>query len=202
MHTVLGIGANVGSSARVYCQVFPKATIYSFEPLPSAFSQLEEWARGQNGSVIAVNAALGDREGEATFKQHVDFSPSSSFLERTAHSTTFFPQAARQMDVQVKMFRLDDVAQGLKIVPGILIKMDVQGFEDRVIEGGRAVFGMAAACIMEVSIQHLYKGQPTFKKLNDLMYEMGFQYAGNIAQVYDEHGRVIYLDVLYKKPGL
>ena len=200
IRTVLDIGANTGQSARFYRQVFPNALIYSFEPLPIAYAELNAWAQTQNGKVRAVNVALGDHDGAMVMKEHADFSPSSSFLERTPHSVSLFPQTSRQKDVQVNMARLDAVAKDLEIKPGILVKMDVQGFEDRVIEGGRAVLSQSVACIMEVSLQPLYEGQPTFKDLCLLMDGLGFEYAGNILQIYDEKGRVIYLDALFRKP--
>ena len=200
IRTVLDIGANIGQSARFYRQVFPNALVYSFEPLPTAYRELKEWAQGQNGKVKALNVALGDHTGPMVIKEHVDFSPSSSFLESTHHNTTLFPQTSRQKDVQVNMARLDDIAGDLKVEPGLLIKMDVQGFEGRVIEGGKEVLSQAVACIMEVSLQPLYEGQPTFKDLCLLMDGLGFEYAGNILQIYDEKGRVIYLDALFRKP--
>ena len=201
IRTVLDIGANVGQSARFYRQVFPDAMIYSFEPQLNAFAELEKWTQSQNGKAKALNIALGDHDGMMTFKQHVDFSPSSSFLERTRHSAALFPQTSRQKDVQVNVARLDEIAKSLELNAGVLVKMDVQGFEDRVIAGGRAVLSQALACIMEVSLQPLYDGQPSFKNLCDLMNELGFEYAGNMLQIYDEKGRVVYLDALFKKPG-
>jgi FkbM family methyltransferase len=200
IHTVLDIGANIGQSARFYRQIFPNALIYSFEPLQAAYVKLDEWAQKQNGKVIALNIALGDHNGAMTIKEHVDFSPSSSFLKSTRHSTSLFPFISRQQDTQVTMTRLDDVAKDLDIKPGILVKMDVQGFEDRVIKGGKAVLNQADTCIMEVCLQPLYEGQPTFMDICLLMDGLGFEYAGNIQQTYDDKGRVIYLDAIFKKP--
>ena len=200
IRTVFDIGANIGQSARFYRQMFPDARIYSFEPLPAAYSQLYRWSLGQNGKVQALNVALGDRTGPMKMKEHVDYSPSSSFLESTNLSHAVFPQTSRQQDTQVEMFRLDDIAKDLKIESEILVKMDVQGYEDRLIRGGKKTIGQAVACIMEVSLQPLYQGQPTFKKLCDSMHNLGFEYAGNILQIYDQHGRVIYLDALFRKP--
>ena len=200
IRTVLDIGANIGQSARLYRQVFPNALIYSFEPLPVAFKILDAYAQSQNGKVIALNVAIGDHDGPRIIKEHIDFSASSSFLERTNHSIELFPQTMNQSDVQVNMARLDNISKELEIEPEILVKMDVQGFENRVIEGGTAVLSQAIACIMEVSLQPIYKGQPTFKKICKLMNDLEFEYAGNISQIYDENGAVIYLDILFRKP--
>lgn len=198
--TILDIGANIGQSSQYYRRIFPDAQIYSFEPLPGVFAELDTWAQTQNGKVRAINVAVGDHNGVMTMKEHVDFSPSSSFLERTSHSTELFPQTSSQKEVQVTMVRLDVIAENLEINQGVLVKMDVQGYEDRVIEGGKSVISQAVACIMEVSLQPLYEDQPTFKELCLLMDDLGFEYAGNIQQIYDGFGRVIYLDALFTKP--
>jgi len=199
IRTIFDIGANSGQSARYYRELFPDACIYSFEPLPDVYAELEEWAQEQNGKVRAINIALGDQNNVVTMKEHVDFSPSSSFLERTHHSTALFPQTSRQKDVQVKMARLDDIVKDLEIQPSVLVKMDVQGFEDRVIEGGKVVLSSAIACILEVSLQPLYEGQPSFMDLCLLIDGLGFEYAGNLQQIYDENGQVVYLDALFRK---
>ena len=118
IHTVLDIGANIGQSARIYGRIFPNALIYSFEPLPKVYESLEKWAQRQSGKARALNVALGDHTGPIEIKEHVDFSPSSSFLEATHHSTELFPETSRQRVVQVNMARLDDIAADLEIEPG------------------------------------------------------------------------------------
>ena len=79
----------------------------------------------------------------------------------------------------------------------ILIKMDVQGYEDRVIEGGNGIIGKARACIIEICLDSLYENQPSFGKIHHLMNEQGYQYAGNLEQVYADDGHVIYLDSVF-----
>lgn len=198
-NTVLDIGANIGQSSKLYRKLFPDATIYSFEPLPNAFEKLSDWAKSQNGKVIPLNFALGNSNGKVKMKDHVNFSPSSSILESTDFSKNLFPQTCKQKEVVVDIVKLDDFQENIKIEPELLIKMDVQGFEKNVIDGGRQVFSKATACIMEISFQPLYKGQPNFKELHSIMDELGFKYAGNLLQVYDKTGSVIYLDAVFKK---
>jgi FkbM family methyltransferase len=199
IHTILDIGANIGQSARFYTKIFPNALIYSFEPLPAVYSELDKWAQGQKGKVRALNFALGDHNGQMEIKEHIDFTPSSSFLESTSHLVALYPQTTRKKDTLVNITRLDDISKDLDIEPGILVKMDVQGFEAKVIEGGKSIFSQALACIMEVSLQPLYEGQPTFFDMCRLMDENGLKYSGNIQQLYDEKGRVIFLDALFTR---
>lgn len=199
IRTIFDIGANVGQSARAFRSRFPNAQILSFEPLPIPFAKLNDWANTQQGMVKAINLALGSQTGPAEIREHLDFSASSSFLPSTKHSTEMFPQITRQQTAQVSVARLDDVARELKLESGILVKMDVQGFEEQVILGGLDLLKKADACIIEVSLQPLYEGQPSFMDLCRLLNEADLEYAGNIVQIYDEQGRVIYLDALFRK---
>ena len=93
-------------------------------------------------------------------------------------------------------------ALNMELVPEMLVKMDVQGFEDRVIKGGKETLRKALACILEVSLHPLYEGQPSFMDLCRQMEKLGFQYAGNILQIYDNDGSIVYIDALFKKPEL
>ena len=77
--------------------------------------------------------------------------------------------------------------------------MDVQGYENRVILGGTKTFDIAKACILEVNIESLYERQATFKDITILLYELGFQYAGNLNQIYADDGHVIYIDAVFVK---
>ena len=94
---------------------------------------------------------------------HTDFSLSSSLLETTAVNDTFFPFTKNKKKIPVKLTTLDEFSKTHPslIGPETLIKIDVQGYEDRVIKGGTKVFRNARVCVVEVSLDGLYKGQPS-----------------------------------------
>jgi FkbM family methyltransferase len=56
--------------------------------------------------------------------------------------------------------RLSDVARELNLRHPLLLKPDVQGFEDKVIIGGEDVVARAKIVIIEVSFQSLFEGGP------------------------------------------
>ena len=45
----------------------------------------------------------------------------------------------------------------------------------------------------------LYEGQAEFKEITELLYDLGFKYAGNLEQVYANDGHVIYIDAVFVK---
>jgi FkbM family methyltransferase len=202
VRSIIDVGANSGQFARKIAPVFPEARIYTFEPLSEPFQELERWADAQPpGQVTAFNVALGDTEGTVEILHCVDASPSSSLLESTAVQRTLYPFTANQVRIPVTLKTLDHFLEdgSIHLVPDLLIKLDVQGYEDRVIRGGQATFRQARACVLEVGLDPLYERQADFQELLLLLSELGFRYAGNLDQVYARDGHVVYIDALFVK---
>jgi FkbM family methyltransferase len=197
--SIIDIGANRGQFARYISTLFPDAHIYCFEPLPGAFRELSKWAK--NEKVTAVNFALGDREGTFELSEHIDHSLSSSFLRTTKLCETLYPITKRKKSIQVNITTLDKWIESLAtpLIPEILIKLDVQGYEDRVLQGGRKTFNIAKACILEICLDKLYQDQATFKDIFFLLNDLGYHYAGNLAQHYADNGHIIYIDTIFEK---
>jgi len=199
IRSIIDVGANEGQFAKMISGFFPDAHLYCFEPLPEPFNKLRQWADGQKGRVSVFNVAVGDREGAVEMYRHVDFSPSSSLLRTTKINEAYYPFMQKQTSVSVPMTTLDKIMANLSepVPPDLLIKLDVQGYEDRVIRGGGETFRKARACIVEAGIDSLYENQATFECMVGLFSDMGFQYCGNLEQAYADDGHVIYLDALF-----
>lgn len=197
--TVLDCGANEGQFAKYIAQFFPDALIYCIEPIPEAYKALENWARIQGKNIVCLNYALGDFEGDAVMHHHTEHSVSSSMLSTTEHEEHLFPQTKSQVEVTVSVRTLDSIfaSEMLQLKKKIFLKLDVQGFEDRVLRGASQLLEHVFACVLEVSVEKMYSGQADFRDLVQVMYERGFRYAGNLDQAYGNDGRVMYLDALF-----
>jgi len=201
IRSVIDVGASRGQFARRISKLFPDAHIFCFEPLPDPFKELGKWAESQNRRVKIFNVALGDREGSVEMFSHLEHSPSSSLLRTTEICERLYPFTRKQTSIMVKLTTLDMVIANLSepLVPDVLIKLDVQGYEDHVIRGGAETFRQARACILEVCLDRLYENQANFKDILFLLYDLGFHYAGNLEQVYGDNGHVIYIDAAFTK---
>lgn len=197
--TIIDVGANTGQFARSMSVHFPTANFLCFEPLPEPFAALQDWANERPNKIKVFNVAIGNQDGETKMYFHRDFSPSSSLLANTSLGEKMFPATKNQELVTVKLLTLDHALQTKKLEDGILIKLDVQGFEDRVIAGGKETFNKATACILEISLDNLYDGQADFRGLYNQLDQMNYRYAGNLNQVHGEDGHVIYLDAVFVK---
>lgn len=200
--TVLDIGANEGQFARKITKIFPEAHIYAFEPLAVPFQQLSRLARQQSHKITAFNLALGDSIQPIEIYSHLYFNPSSSILRTTQLCETVYPMVKRQEKIVIDQSTLDQAITDIALQEQILIKLDVQGYEERVIKGGMETFKKSAACIVEISLDQLYEGQAQFREIFSLLDHLGYTYAGNLDQVLGKHGHVRYFNAVFVKESV
>jgi FkbM family methyltransferase len=194
--TILDIGANIGRFAATANAVFPKATIYAFEPLPDCYEKTQK-VIAKIGSGRAFNVGLGERNEDISINRNTH-SPSSSFLSLAKTHVSAFPFAESQEKISVKVMRLDDLAADIPMGNSILVKIDVQGFERAVISGGAATIAKAKVVLIELSYEELYVGQPLFGEVFGLLVGLGFRFAGTLAQMpHPEDGRLLDADCLF-----
>lgn len=128
--------------------------------------------------------------------------PNSLFLNR-------FPQAGR-FDVlekhEVTVDALDNILNAWDEYPVDFIKLDVQGFERNILEGGRKKADEAFGIEVEVEFSELYKGQPLFADVDVLLRELGFSlfdlrpcYWKRTSGPCKGIGQLVFADALYFK---
>lgn len=196
IRTVLDIGANTGQFSRTVHALVPEAQVYAFEPQDDCFAEIQAGFAGST-QLHAVQTAVGDEDGEITFHRN-EFSQSSSVLELTETHKEAFPWAKESREITVPIHRLDTLAADLDFEPSILVKIDVQGYEDRVLRGGENAIRQAGYVLIETAFEQLYEGEATFDAVYDIMVGYGFRYAGNLDQVVNpKTGLPLYADALF-----
>jgi FkbM family methyltransferase len=194
--TILDIGANSGQFATAIRRLCPEALIYSFEPLPAVFERLCR-AAAVDGRWQPLNLCLGDSDGSVDFFEN-EFTAASSILPLTVKSEEVFPHAARTNRVSVQMTSLDSWAANQQLQQPLLVKMDVQGFEDRVIRGGQCTIRNAQYVICEVSFCALYEGQPLFHDIYTELSHLGFSLGGILGSLHDPRtDQILQSDALF-----
>lgn len=195
--TILDIGANTGQFARMIHEVLPEDMLYSFEPLGDCYKELIEKMKGVP-NFKAFNFALGAEDVETRIHRS-EFSPSSSLLPMGDLHKRAFPQTSRETLERITVKRLDGMADLLTCDGNLLVKLDVQGYEDQVIAGGYETF-RKAIIIIETSFQVLYNGQPLFATMFDMLRRLGFAYRGNLGQLRNSlDGSVLQSDSIFIK---
>jgi FkbM family methyltransferase len=199
--TVIDVGANEGQFARMILGFFPEAALYCFEPLEGPFRKLSAWAQDRSDQVRCFQLALGDREGEAEMHLHLNHTPSSSLLAATDTCHRLYPQTKSESMARIRLSTLDNALEEIldRMRGETFLKLDVQGYEDRVLRGGRSVLSKCRVVMLEVCLDPLYEEQANYHGLVQLLREAGFRYAGNINQTYGTDGRVVFLDAMFVK---
>ena len=193
--TILDIGANEGQFVEEIYDIFPEAKIYSFEPLTKSYEKLVEKIKLKN-RLYTYNIALGEKDERKAFYMS-SASPSSSLLKMGTLHKNLFPHTSTITEQIVTIKRLDSV-EGIHIQDNLLIKIDVQGAEDKVILGGLETFSRAKIIITEVSFATLYESQPLFKDIFSLLDTLNFKYFGNIEQFYHPKNRApLFSDAIF-----
>jgi FkbM family methyltransferase len=196
IRTVIDIGANTGQFARAIHEVLPGSFIYSFEPLSDCFRELQQTMRGVK-RFKAFNTALGDGGGEAVIYRS-ERSSSSSLLPMAELHKENFPSTAKMSKETTNVRKLDEYCDELDIEDQVLIKLDVQGYEDRVIAGGMRLVQRAKILIVEISMEPLYEGQPLFREIFTTLDRLSFIYKGNLSQMSSPiDGRVLSADAVF-----
>jgi FkbM family methyltransferase len=200
IRTILNIGSNEGQFALELRKNIPGSKIYAFEPIPGPFQKLKEnFANDPNFKAFPY--ALGKTEGVAKMFLN-EYSPSSSFLEMGDNHKSHFDFAKKEYEIEVEIRKLDNLAAQLEISNPLLITLDVQGFEMDVISGGLAIIYLADIIITEVSFIKLYKQQPLFSEVYNMLTSLNFEYAGNFEQLTSPvNGAVLQADAIFIKKG-
>jgi FkbM family methyltransferase len=198
--TIIDVGANEGQFAEEILNIFPHAEIYSFEPLGDCYEKLTSNFRS-NKKVHTYNFALGNRMGRSLLAEVA--SPSSSILKMGDLHKKLYPHTANLVEEKVKIKRLDDVFAGVNLENEVLLKIDVQGAEERVIRGAGTVLRTANMIITEVSYATLYENQPLFRDIMNLLEKYGFSYIGNMEQFANPlTGAPLFADAIFVKRNL
>ncbi len=195
-NTVIDIGANEGQFSDRIRMLFPDSMIYAFEPINRSFELLQK-NFGKDSKFKSFNLALGDAPGKTIFNVN-DYSPSSSVLPQTENLSKNFSYASTTREVSVDISTLDNVFSNIEFDLPLLVKIDVQGFENKVIAGGKKVISKAALVLCEVSFVELYKNQPLFDEVYEMLNDIGFSYAGSSEQLRSsESNQVLQADAIF-----
>ena len=192
---VLDIGANSGHYATELRAHGYARSIVSFEPLEFAYAQLTAAAGGDSRWRVAPRMALGDAEGEISI--HVaGNSLSSSILDMLSEHERAAPGSAFVGSEKVPLRRLDEVAPDYMTgAKSVLLKIDTQGYEDRVLKGAAGVLDKVTAIQAELSLVPLYAGQPLFDEMREKIEALGFVlFAVFPGYVHEQTGQTLQLD--------
>lgn len=171
---VLDVGANTGQYGAALRACGYTGRIASFEPIGELHRRLLRRTAGDPGWT-AWNCALGDTPGPATINVAGNEGASSSLLPMLEQHVEAAPDAVYVRTEQVRVDRLDALWPRLaEAGERVFLKLDVQGFERRVLAGSGDRLADCAGVQMEVSLVPLYEGGMLYGEAMDWAVEQGF----------------------------
>lgn len=196
--TVLDVGANTGQYAKNLRDAGFKGRIVSFEPISEAHSRLCRIARKDALWTVAERMALGDWDGQTQI--HVaNNSVSSSLLPMLASHRAADPQSQFVATEAVPIARLDTIApRFLQDTKSIFLKIDVQGYEKKVLEGAPKLLKRTVGLQIELSLTPLYDGETLLQPMVEYLHAMDFDLWALVPGfVHNRSGRLLQVDGVF-----
>jgi len=203
INCILDVGAHVGQYARFVRNIGYKGHIVSFEPISANFAVLQQRC-AKDKKWTARRLALGDEERVVPINvAHI--TQFSSFLPRNRYSKDQFGRLSETDRTEmVETKRLDGVFEDcIRAIkdPRVFLKLDTQGYDLRVIEGGGRYLDRVLALQSELAVKPLYQGMTEYMKAISYMNELGFELTGLFPILRDESLRVVEFDcVMTRSP--
>jgi FkbM family methyltransferase len=200
--TVLDVGANEGQYATMVRRAGFRGKIISFEPLAGAHSKLKQAAARDPLWTVAPRMALGDHEGSLMMHVAANSVSSSALSMLDAHLHAA-PESAYIGCEMVPVSRLDTIAEDMRVGgQNLFLKIDVQGFEPKVLDGARRLLDRTQGVQLELSLVPLYDDETLFLPQVDCLARKGFELWSLIPGFVDaETGRTLQVDGIFFRPN-
>jgi FkbM family methyltransferase len=175
INIVLDIGANVGQFGLELLQDNFNGKIISFEPTIDAHFKLEKISRKYSNWTVHERVAIGERDGTVKINVAGNSAESSSVLDMGSAHKESAPYSQYVSKEDVKLITLDSVfSDYVTANDEVLVKIDVQGYEERVLIGAIDSIKKVRAVKLECSLVSLYEGDKTYEFYFDWLKKLGF----------------------------
>jgi FkbM family methyltransferase len=197
--TVIDVGANEGqyrNFLRRRCGF--TGLIISFEPVKSVFDIIKARTK-TDPRWIAYNFALGPIAEKKRFNVMAD-TRFSSFLTPSQDDIGKDDIKKKNVVIRTEEVEIRTLADILKEIGPrsdlgkIYLKLDTQGYDFEVLDGGRSAFNSIYALQIELPVKPLYKGMVSFSMGVTELGKYGFDITGIFPVTQDRLNRVIEFD--------
>lgn len=194
---IVDIGANRGQFALAARRWARHAKVIAFEPLPEP-ARVFRLVFADDALTVLHQCAVGPEEENAVI--HVSQrDDSSSLLPIAKLQSALFPNTEEKETLAIQVRPLDRVIGESDIKSPALLKLDVQGFELEALGGCKSLLPCFDQVYVECSFVELYEGQALAHQVIDFLQQEGFVLGGVYNMCYDQNGKAIQADFLFKR---
>ena len=202
---VIDIGANTGQFAESLYDFGYQGKVISFEPVGSAYRELQARASRYPDWLVAERCAIGSQDGEIEINVSDD-TVFSSILPIKDSYVAHNRKSRILRQEKTPIYRLDSIIQ--QYIPEadarIMLKIDTQGYEKEVLDGASETLQRAQGLKIEIPLYAIYEHtQFAFYDILGLTKGLGFQpFSFHVEGVDLDTGRVNTIDgVFFKVKG-
>jgi FkbM family methyltransferase len=169
-------GARWGIMAQRMVAAAPNATVHAFEPVEANFVKLQACAASDR-RIHAHRLILGDEDGAATINVNGSLG-TCSVLDAAACLRAYHGDKVETRSREtVRCVTLDGWCAEQSIERIDAIKLDVQGFEVRVLRGAERLLRESVEVVYsEAQLIPLYDGAATFTDIDGYLRSLGFRF--------------------------
>lgn len=200
---VIDVGANHGDFAEAAGTLFPRAEIWLFEPLPFLSEELRKRAARHSKPWVVQQCALGEEAMITDLWVDPMRDDIGSLVGFGGAHQENARSPARPEKISCEVRSLDSFAKKFPQEKIDLLKIDVEGFEFEVLQGGQQVLARTQAALVEVSLMRgdtLAPGR--LGRMLDLLAQTGLMAVGVIPSWYSkEHPWLpVEFNILARRP--
>ena len=143
---IFDVGANKGIYSQIILKECPSSSVYAFEPIPSVFSLLKNSIES-NPQIEIFQSALSDVEENIIlfFDKNNDGNTSAvKGVQDSVHGLNSYKE------IRVQSTSLDKFCSLKKITYIDLLKIDVEGFESKVLQGAKALLAQKKIKLIQI----------------------------------------------------
>ena len=173
------IGSNIGYYVLLEnMKIGKNGKIWAIEPSPENFSTLKENIELQNGENIkAFNFAIGDKNGEIEFV----ISKKSNWSKVKSENESV---DSENKVINVPLKTLDSFAKENNLERVNLLRMDVEGYENKIILGATQFLNQFKPTIM-LEIHKMIMGEKETRKILEKFKEINYENQYFVPRIYD-----------------
>ena len=200
-HVVFDVGAHHGWFFHCWQDWCPGAQVHAFEPYPAAFLAMRK-QYGADPRVTLNQLGVGDKPGQLALQVMAESEVSNSFLPHKPDAWEEIKYRTGAISsVEVPVTTLDAYAAQAGIDGICLLKIDVQGFELKVLEGARKLLPVVDHIFVESAIRPLYEGAARFTEVVEFLQREGFHLMAQRAWHRGNHV-LMETDMLFRRDAL
>ena len=189
---IFDVGAHKGESIDRFLKIFDKPIFHCFEPQEDSFDILKQH---HYKNVFFNNFALGDKNEDKEINILNDDSSSSLYKlhERSENLGKLKKINSKIVSIQT----LDGYIKTNKIDKIDLLKIDVQGYEDKVLSGGIHALKNIFLIELEIIFIDYYEKKKSFYDLEKILNINDFELYSLSTPQFTKNYQIKWLDALY-----